>query len=99
MAGERENDGQQRQHCPNDHGRQHQKRDGSRGGSDLIEERHRGAHRHGVYRGALLAAGHERVHSLLQVFEGSGDRASSGALTNILSGSLPEFVLKEPQGL
>ena len=53
-----------------------------------------------MYQGALLAAGHlERVHSLLQVFEGSDDRASSGALTNILSGSLPEFVLKEPQGL
>jgi hypothetical protein len=51
VSGERESDGQQRQHCPNDHDRHHQKCDGSCGESDLIEERHRGAYRHGVYQG------------------------------------------------
>ena len=48
----------------------------------------------------LLAAHHlERVHSPLQVIEGGDDCTSAGALINMLSGSLPEFVFKEPQGL
>ena len=39
------------------------------------------------------------VHSPLQVIEGGDDCTSAGALINMLIGSLPEFVFKEPQGL
>jgi hypothetical protein len=39
------------------------------------------------------------VHSPLQVIEDGDDCTSAGALINILSRPLPEFVLKEPQGL